>query len=757
MRVCKAIISVSTGRSGVRQIPVQRVSSYMTQQSLDNDADSFSIDLGDATNELALCLDRDNEVRVQLYLDNERGSLVPIFKGIVDSAECGTDFLLSMEGRDEPSALAVDTDALFGHWKKQAPHKFIAGRAAKIGVTNVRIAKMSTIGSIRTDGSEKEWGLWYRLARAKGMYMWSDEVGKLIVDKLGFSLEPTYRFGDAPKGLGLGYWQAVVDFSQGSNKQGRIQKVLVYGEDAKKGRAIVAQSIDPSIASWKRKPLSILTDTAAKNQNDLKKTADDEVFESIVGTQEIELTIHDSGLVIEQNKMAVVNLPKYGIDMEPWFVVGVQRRGGLEGMTQVVRLRERGFAISKRVPKAPVLKNAKDSAADKPTGSIAAALAQSGVKWADSFVRATMEFGDPAGWDSAVFLGTLLSICQVESSFHNIRGIESGAINRVEWMPYDRWVNSGERLKSDKTSSELFHEYQRTFANERRNPLSPRHPNSNTAVGPMQLVSDSYVIWADEFGWNGAKKTGEYDGGRWNPDSNIRAAARALVQKLNASPPANPNEPNTIWLGVERYYGSGNPTDDQAYAASVRKQYKALYETQASGAIAIVKPLPVGSTDTAMNIPGYGALRLPDSTPDPARKAINFALGRFGDPYEWGGAGPNYDCSSFVTAALASGAAYLRNKVDEPRQEPKYHGDNTYTLWKKGRFTDIAKDELLPGDLVFFRGDPPEHVGMYLYDGLFIAAPSTGNFVRVASMNDGYYADKFSGARRVITWTSRPG
>lgn len=755
MRVCKAIITVATGKRGTRQFPVQRAVAYTTSEALDNDADSFSIDIGDSDNKLALCLDRDNEVRVQLFLDNLKGNLVPIFNGIADTAHKSEDFILSLAGRDTPSSLAVDSDAFPGVWKRINPTTFLTQRAHELGITQTKFAKMSQIGKLVTDGSEKEWAFWYRVVRMKGMYMWSTPTGALVINRLGYALSPAYRFGHAPRG-DHSTWLPVEAMPQSSNKQGRIRKVLVYGMKGginvkNKGlpQPLVAQGIDTQIGAWRKKPLMILTDAEAKNQAALQKTADSEIFESIVGTQSFELTIRDSGMLIEQNKMCLVNLPEYGIVMEPWFIVGVDRQGGEGGMDQVVRLREKNFAVTKRVPSAPTLKNIKSIADDKPAASIATALAGMGdIRWADSFVRATDEFGVKAGWDRALFLGVLLAICEKESTFQNEREGDSG----VEWMPYADWEAQQSDTAQTKARAAIRTSYNHKWANEKANPFNPYRTRSTSAeagVGPMQLTYHKFKEWADSYGWDGVAKSDEYEGGRWNTDSNIRASARALIEFLKTAH-ADPMNPDTIWLGVKLYNGR------QAYADAVRSLYINTYKANVEAAAAAATTLPAGSTNTTISIPGHGQLILPANTPDEARKAINFALRRDGDGYLKGGAGPKYDCSSFVTAALASAAVYLRQELDEPNQDTGNHGDTTYTLYKKGRFKAVTKENCKPADLVFFNGDPPEHVGLYLEDDLFIHASNPARGVVIDSLNEAARQDGWTGARRVVKWEPVP-
>jgi prophage tail gpP-like protein len=223
-RHCRAVITVATGRHGTRQFPVQRVETYTTDQSIDNDADSFSFDVGDSDLDLNLVMDRDNEVRVALYIDDPKQRLVPIFNGIVDVPQWDETKVISMEGRDTPSSLAVDSDAMPGRWKHVQPATFIEQRAKALGIVYTSLPKLSAINSLYTDGSEKEWAFWYRIARMKECYMWSDEVGRLIIAKLGYALTPTYRFGVATKGS-KGAWIPCERISQSSNKQARKRRL----------------------------------------------------------------------------------------------------------------------------------------------------------------------------------------------------------------------------------------------------------------------------------------------------------------------------------------------------------------------------------------------------------------------------------------------------------------------------------------------------------------------------------------------------
>lgn len=117
---------------------------------------------------------------------------------------------------------------------------------------------------------------------------------------------------------------------------------------------------------------------------------------------------------------------------------------------------------------------------------------------------------------------------------------------------------------------------------------------------------------------------------------------------------------------------------------------------------------------------------------------LSAATSRLGARYRWGstGRGGTYDCSGFT------GAVYAQNGIKLPRVSR-----DMAQVGKK-----VSKDELKAGDLVFFhtgRGSRISHVGIYKGNGQFIHASSGKGRVTVSSLNEGYYARRFSTARRV--------
>jgi len=111
-------------------------------------------------------------------------------------------------------------------------------------------------------------------------------------------------------------------------------------------------------------------------------------------------------------------------------------------------------------------------------------------------------------------------------------------------------------------------------------------------------------------------------------------------------------------------------------------------------------------------------------------QALRAALTRVGDPYVWGGAGPNdFDCSGLVMWAYEQVGIQLDH----------FTGDQ----WNEGEH--ISKDQLEPGDLVFFFSDL-SHVGMYVGDGLMIDAPTFGVPVHVEPV----FWNVYEGAVRIV-------
>jgi len=116
------------------------------------------------------------------------------------------------------------------------------------------------------------------------------------------------------------------------------------------------------------------------------------------------------------------------------------------------------------------------------------------------------------------------------------------------------------------------------------------------------------------------------------------------------------------------------------------------------------------------------------------------ALSMIGTPYKFGGNNPKkgVDCSSFVKHVYKESA-----DISLPR--------SARDMSREGQA--VAKNELEPGDLVFFntRKRPNSHVGIYAGNGEFVHASSSHTKqVTVSRLDQKYWATRFNGARRVL-------
>jgi cell wall-associated NlpC family hydrolase len=112
---------------------------------------------------------------------------------------------------------------------------------------------------------------------------------------------------------------------------------------------------------------------------------------------------------------------------------------------------------------------------------------------------------------------------------------------------------------------------------------------------------------------------------------------------------------------------------------------------------------------------------------------VGVALGELGQPYVWGGSAPGgFDCSGLVMWAYAQVGVSLPH--------------SSYAQYGYG--VPVSRDQLQPGDLVFFDG--LGHVGIYIGGGQFVHAPHTGDVVKISSLDESWYSATFVGARRIL-------
>jgi peptidoglycan DL-endopeptidase CwlO len=101
-----------------------------------------------------------------------------------------------------------------------------------------------------------------------------------------------------------------------------------------------------------------------------------------------------------------------------------------------------------------------------------------------------------------------------------------------------------------------------------------------------------------------------------------------------------------------------------------------------------------------------------------AAAAVRFAYAQLGKPYVYGASGPNsYDCSGLTMRAWGAAGVSLPHNAAAQQADTR----------------PVSYADLQPGDLVFF-GSPAGHVGIYIGGGRMIAAPHTGDVVKIQSV-----------------------
>ncbi|QIS10889.1 protein p60 precursor [Nocardia arthritidis] len=199
---------------------------------------------------------------------------------------------------------------------------------------------------------------------------------------------------------------------------------------------------------------------------------------------------------------------------------------------------------------------------------------------------------------------------------------------------------------------------------------------------------------------------------KYKKATDAAAAAENIARTADDAAKAAAAKADEVRADLER-----KRTDLSAAITNVVQAWTGL-STQDKATLA-GSPFPPGfDRDTLLQglVPGSGT------------SALAAALTRIGDPYVWGATGPNqFDCSGLVQWA------YKQVGKDVPR-----------TSSQQANFgTPVPRDQLQPGDLVFFYSDI-SHVGIYAGNGLMVHASTFGVPVAVAPLG----STPFHSARR---------
>ena len=119
------------------------------------------------------------------------------------------------------------------------------------------------------------------------------------------------------------------------------------------------------------------------------------------------------------------------------------------------------------------------------------------------------------------------------------------------------------------------------------------------------------------------------------------------------------------------------------------------------------------------------------------QRVVDIAKQYIGTPYRYGGMSPvGFDCSGFTKYC------YSQLGVNLNRTAASQTSNGVY----------VSKENLIPGDLVFFvtNGYNISHAGIYVGNGMMIHSPQPGRSVEIITINSGYYANTYSTARRIF-------
>jgi cell wall-associated NlpC family hydrolase len=138
---------------------------------------------------------------------------------------------------------------------------------------------------------------------------------------------------------------------------------------------------------------------------------------------------------------------------------------------------------------------------------------------------------------------------------------------------------------------------------------------------------------------------------------------------------------------------------------------------------------PVAHSTSALAAPAAAPAPAAASAAAARATALEHAMSKIGSPYRYGATGPNaFDCSGLVSWAYKKAGKSL------PRTSRAQSNVGT----------PVSRDNLQPGDLVFFY-KPVSHVGIYIGDGKIVHASTRKSPVKISDMS----RMKFNSARRV--------
>ena len=171
----------------------------------------------------------------------------------------------------------------------------------------------------------------------------------------------------------------------------------------------------------------------------------------------------------------------------------------------------------------------------------------------------------------------------------------------------------------------------------------------------------------------------------------------------------------------------------------IRSDYVDLYASRPSGSSSAA-----GVSSAASSIPAASAVSNGKTYTISASidDLIAYAKSFLGVPYVYGGTSPKgFDCSGYTMYIFKHFGISLSHSATS----------------QLGYGIPVTREELQPGDLVFFRDTnystkAASHVGIYIGNSQFIHATSSrgGKYVDIDSLNEAYHSRVFTVGRRLI-------
>jgi cell wall-associated NlpC family hydrolase len=189
---------------------------------------------------------------------------------------------------------------------------------------------------------------------------------------------------------------------------------------------------------------------------------------------------------------------------------------------------------------------------------------------------------------------------------------------------------------------------------------------------------------------------------------------------------------------TERSQAEGRVASERQLYASVQSQIQQMISAQQVRQAAAAHAATAAAQAQAAAPKGSFGVGNPVSTSIPGDRyssVVGIAEQYLGVPYVWGGESPHgFDCSGLVAYVYAQVGVSLAHY--------------TVAQWSYPDSVSVPRNQLEPGDLVFFAG--LGHVGIYVGGGNFIHAPHTGSSVRIDSLSEGWYSSEYDGAKRIL-------